>query len=256
MARLVFLLLLLASALGVVRAQFYPENHFDYVTKIKNKEELLVFINSNIEQDKTVFVRWILSTTHPQAVKQAPAWNYAAEAFAGPGNDYGVVFGDVNMDEADENAAHRHAPGGGGWPTIRFFTKQTEYKGGRYVQKTEFPLCQELADRHWMLDYVESKSRTVLCGTLGTHCNEKEKAFLEKMNSQSTEARRKQLDRLDGMMEKPMKAELEEWVFRRIRILEKLIGARSNSRIGDARYRKPHLDKPHWNPDIKRNPEL
>jgi hypothetical protein len=186
-------------------------------------------------------------------VKQAPAWNYAAKVFAGLDQDYNVVFGDVNMDEANEDAAHRHAPGGGGWPTIRFFTKQTEYKGGRYVQRTEYPLCQELADRHWMLDYVETKSRTVLCGTVGTHCNEKEKGFLAKMHNLSEPARREELDRLDGMMKKPMKAELEEWVFRRIRILEKLIAARSTSRIGDPRYRKPHLDKPHWNLD---RPEL
>jgi hypothetical protein len=45
-------------------------------------------------------------------------------------------------------------------------------------------LCQELADHHWMLDYVERQAKIVMCGVKGTNCNEKEVAYLEKMKSQ------------------------------------------------------------------------
>ena len=48
--------------MGVRGDDFYPANHFDYVTKITNVEALDSFVQDNISQDKTVFVRWIASS--------------------------------------------------------------------------------------------------------------------------------------------------------------------------------------------------
>lgn len=220
---------------------FYPEGHFDYVTKISSKSELKELIETNIEKDKTVFVRWILKQDHPEARRQKKAWDFATKVFAGGEKDYGVVFGDVDLETANEDTSYRHAPGGGGWPSIRFFTRETEFKGGRYKQRTQYPLCQELGDRHWMLDYIERRARVQLCSRLGDNCNERELGFLNKTKHKSTEEQSQELSRLDEVLREKMKPELEEWVFRRIRILEKVIGGWSASRIGDPRYRKPTL---------------
>jgi hypothetical protein len=136
--------------------------------------------------------------------------------------DYGVAFADVNLSQT--NIRGEHSPGGGGWPTIKYFTPETGVEGARYEKKTELSMCAELGDRNRMLDYVEDYGNTVLCGADGTNCNEKELAYLEKMMSQDAEAQRKQLERLEGMTENAsMKPELQDWAFRRVRMLKKLL---------------------------------
>jgi hypothetical protein len=146
---------------------------------------------------------------------------FAGSSNEGNNNDYGVAFADVNLSET--NIRGTHAPGSQGWPTIKYFTPETGVEGARYERKTELPMCQELGDRNRMIDYVEDFGNTVLCGTDGTNCNEKELAYLEKMKSQDADAQRKQLERLEAMTEKTMKAELQEWAFRRMRILTRLL---------------------------------
>ena len=64
--------------------------------------------------------------------KQAPAWNSITERFA---NNSDVAFGDVNLSE-ERISGPPHNPGSGGWPTIRYFNKETGYDGKGYVQKT------------------------------------------------------------------------------------------------------------------------
>ena len=55
-------LLVLAALAGAVQGMdFYPPDHFDYVTKIQDEEHLNSFLESQIAEDKTVFVRWIAS---------------------------------------------------------------------------------------------------------------------------------------------------------------------------------------------------
>merc|ERR1711907_379837 len=56
----------------------------------------------------------------------------------------------------------------------------------------------------------------------GTGCNDKEKAFVEKMKSKDAEALKKELKRLEGMNGGAMKPELQEWMVRRINVLTKL----------------------------------
>lgn len=46
------------------------------------------------------------------------------QAFA---NNPDVAFGDVNL--ADQQINHIGSPGDGGWPTIRYFNKETGYEG-------------------------------------------------------------------------------------------------------------------------------
>mmetsp|Transcript_23136 Transcript_23136/g.33150 ORF Transcript_23136/g.33150 Transcript_23136/m.33150 type:complete len:95 (+) Transcript_23136:286-570(+) len=90
-------------------------------------------------------------------------------------------------------------------------------------------MCEELLDRDTMIDYIELSGRTALCDiATQKNCNEKEKAYLAKVRSKGVDEAKKQKTRLDGMMNTGMKAELEEWLVRRRRILAKIIDAESN----------------------------
>lgn len=53
-------------------------------------------------------------------------------------------------------------PGAGGWPTIRYFNKETGPDGAPYEKKTEMPICQELGDVGRMTAYVEEAGNTKL----------------------------------------------------------------------------------------------
>jgi hypothetical protein len=133
-----------------------------------------------------------------------------------------VVFADVNLQ--DSNADLRgppHNPGSGGWPTIRYFTAETGVEGGNYQKVTDLPMCEELLDRMTMMDYVEGVSGAALCDVAtGKNCNEKEVAYLEKYKAVDADAIQTQLDRLNMMTN--LKTELQQWVWRRMRILKKL----------------------------------
>jgi len=134
-----------------------------------------------------------------------------------------VAFADINLSRHPVRSNHN--PGAGGWPTIRYFTKQTGVAGGTYEKKTSLPMCQELGDIDRMINYVEDYSGTVLCGPDGTNCNEKELKYLEKMKGQDADAQEAQMDRIENMLKKPMKAELKEWAHRRLRLLGKMLAS-------------------------------
>ena len=59
--RLALLSSLATTALGASVGGFYPENHFEYVTEIQSEEHLNLFVQSQLDQKKSVFVRWIAS---------------------------------------------------------------------------------------------------------------------------------------------------------------------------------------------------
>lgn len=56
-------LCLLLGLLVSVQAKpsIYPDNHFDYVTKIEDADQLNQVIEETLAEDKTLFVRWIAS---------------------------------------------------------------------------------------------------------------------------------------------------------------------------------------------------
>lgn len=62
-----------------------------------------------------------------------------------------VSFGDVDL---SKTGIREGSPGQGGWPTIRYFNKETGIEGGSYVKKTSLPICQELGDIETMKAYV------------------------------------------------------------------------------------------------------
>eukprot|EP00929_Paragymnodinium_shiwhaense_P086715 TRINITY_DN47172_c0_g1_i1.p1 TRINITY_DN47172_c0_g1~~TRINITY_DN47172_c0_g1_i1.p1 ORF type:complete len:115 (-),score=28.63 TRINITY_DN47172_c0_g1_i1:347-691(-) len=71
--------------------------------------------------------------------------------------------------------------GEGGWPTVRYFNKQTGYGGRPYTKKTNMQMCDELGDQERLQGFVEDKGGASLCDVVfGNGCNEKELKFIIK----------------------------------------------------------------------------
>ena len=69
-----------------------------------------------------------------------------------------VVFGDVLLrnDRITQgpNGGNLN-PGKGGWPTVRYFNKETGYDGAPYVKKTGDAMCTELGPgKPYLSDFV------------------------------------------------------------------------------------------------------
>lgn len=83
------------------------------------------------------------------------------KAFA---EDPKVSFGDVHTGQ--EPIREGHDPGKGGWPTIRYFNKETGLAGESYTKKVEgMSMCDELGKDEYMTLYVEEAGKTILSAT-------------------------------------------------------------------------------------------
>lgn len=133
-----------------------------------------------------------------------------------------VAFGDVNLSE--NRITGDHNPGSGGWPTIRYFNKKTGYGGAAYEKKTSMAMCDELGpNQPYMKQYVEEYGNTSLCKvSTGKGCSEKETAFADKWRGRSKDEVVKESQRLSGMLESSMKADLREWITKRVAVLKQL----------------------------------
>lgn len=142
------------------------------------------------------------------------------KAFAG---NKDVSFGDVNLSE-ERISGPPHNPGSGGWPTIRYFNKQTGEEGGTYVKRTPKAMCEELGDEEMMTAYIEEYGKTSMCSVeTGAGCDEKEKNYIEKVKAMSAEEQSSQLKRLEGMAGGSMKPDLKRWLIKRKKILSQLV---------------------------------
>lgn len=119
-----------------------------------------------------------------------------------------VEFGDVNLSKDKVRTSHGEAqnPGAGGWPTIRYFNKDTGYGGKVYPKKTSKAMCDELGDLENMQAYIEEMGNTVLCSLeTGAGCSDDEKDFLFTWKDKTNEEREGEVNRL-----KAVQAELEK----------------------------------------------
>lgn len=137
-----------------------------------------------------------------------------------------MSFGDVNLSE-DSVRGPPHNPGSGGWPTIRYFNKDTGVEGGNYEKKTDKSMCDELGGDGSMLEaYVEDAGKTSLCSvSTGKGCSDKETAYIEKMKAKGPDDHAAQLQRLESMEGGSMKPELLSWLKKRKKILGQLVKA-------------------------------
>lgn len=116
-------------------------------------------------------------------------------------------------------------PGAGGWPTIRYFNKETGYGGKPYPKKTDQAMCDELGKNDNMQAYVEEMGKTSLCSaTTEAGCTDKEKEYITKWKAKDAAAAKKEFTRLKGMDTGAMKPESSKWLGQRAAILKQLGG--------------------------------
>jgi hypothetical protein len=144
-----------------------------------------------------------------------------------------VAFGDVNLSEEQvKGEGAKYNPGAGGWPTIRYFNKETGYDGATYTKKTTKSMCDELGDRQYMEAYVTEAGKTSLCAiATGKGCSEKELGFIETWKAKGASEIASQYKRLTDMRGTKVKAALAEWIALRIAILKQLGGAGDKSEL-------------------------
>jgi len=136
-----------------------------------------------------------------------------------------VKFGDIALSDGGPRGGEGANPGGGGWPTIRYYNKETGILGKSYEKKTDASMCDELGPKGGLMqDYVEEAGSTSECSVVAPYsgCGDKQKSFIEKMAGKSADDVDKQLVRLTAMKEKPMKADLKQWLNQRLAILKGL----------------------------------
>jgi len=134
-------------------------------------------------------------------------WENLGTAFEGSSS---VVIGDVDCTVETELASEY---GVSGYPTIKYFTPETDPKGDAYNGGRKFDDLKT---------FVEEKLERKCDFSDPETCSEKEQKFITKMTGKDAAALTKELARLDGMKEKPMKAEQKGFLFTRIHILTQM----------------------------------
>lgn len=214
--RILFVFLSLCSLARAI----YPDDHFDYVTEIKDHDELDQLIQKAIKKGQTLFVRWIANPDHAECRKQSPTWNRVVKAFQ---DNKKVIFGDVNLAEAPTLKGEPHWPSRYGWPTIRYFNRETGAEGADYQQKTKQKMFEELLDFDAMTDYIEEAGKTVLCDLKGKNCNKMEKDYIKLVKKKPLDELILLRKRLYAMDVNLLVKNIQEWNLRRRRILTKLV---------------------------------
>jgi len=135
-----------------------------------------------------------------------------------------VSFGDVLLSESQVRTGPDGgdmSPGAGGWPTVRYFNKETGYDGAPYAKKTSEAMCDELGKEDMMESFVTDFGGATLCAVAdGAGCDDKENGFIEKWKGKSGEDVAKQVDRLTKMQSGKMEKDLMKWVNKRLAILK------------------------------------
>eukprot|EP00038_Savillea_parva_P007764 m.172384 g.172384 ORF g.172384 m.172384 type:complete len:147 (-) comp13520_c0_seq1:310-750(-) len=136
------------------------------------------------------------------------------------------MFGDSALSNGDSRGGEGANPGAGGWPTVRYYNKETGPAGRAYEKKTNMAMCDELGPKgdHYLQDFIMEAANTSLCKAEAPFdgCSDKEKKFIEKMNEKSGDDLTKAAARLEGMKEKKMTESNREWLNQRLAILKQL----------------------------------
>lgn len=137
-----------------------------------------------------------------------------------------VEFADISLSDGGPRGGEGASPGAGGWPTIRYYNKETGTLGKSYEKKTEMAMCSELGPegKVYMQQYVEEAGKTSLCSVTPPYagCGEKSVTFIEKMTAAGADKIAAEAERLNGMADKPMKEDQKAWLSTRLAILKQL----------------------------------
>jgi len=126
-------------------------------------------------------------------------------------------------------------PGAGGWPTLRYFNKDTGYGGKAYEKRTDKAMCDELGPKEeYMAEFVEQFASLCDVNDTSKGCTDQQIKFIEKSSGKTTDDLKKQLARLQGMADKDgssMKPEALKWVKQRIGIFNQLLKTKGSDEL-------------------------
>lgn len=127
---------------------------------------------------------------------------------------------------SEEQIRGEHSPGAGGWPTIKYFNKETGVGGAPYTKKTSDAMCTELGNDEYMQAYIEEAGSTSLCSIAEGNpgCGDKEKKYIAKWIGADAAKITEQKVRLQKMAggDSKMKADLKQWIKQRLAILKQV----------------------------------
>jgi protein disulfide-isomerase A6 len=139
-----------------------------------------------------------------------PAWDQLGDEFA---DSSSVLIGDVDCEGSGEEMCNRFEISG--FPTLKYFAGELaaygsgeDYKGPRDFQSLKTFVTENLE--------VKCKIQDIYT------CNDKERAYIDKMRAKTSKERVKQILRLEKMAKESMKKELRSWLDSRLRFLRSL----------------------------------
>lgn len=135
-----------------------------------------------------------------------PAWDQLGDEYAGSSS---VLIADADC-TVQEKVCEKF--GIRGYPTIKYF-KDGDNDGEAYNGGRDFDSLKK-----FVVDNLEPK-----CDVANPEgCSEKAQNFISKFSGKNAEEIKAQIDRLEGMKAKPMKAELKAWLGERLHILKQM----------------------------------
>ena len=139
-----------------------------------------------------------------------------------------VKFGVVVLSGGGPRGGPTASPGAGGWPTIRYYNKETGVDGQSYQKKTSMAMCSELGPENpsGLDDYIVEAGGIVTCSILPPNegCSEREVKFIETVRAWDGDKLAAQSERL-GKMKGTLAPHLEEWLAQRLKILKQFAAA-------------------------------
>ena len=139
-----------------------------------------------------------------------PAWDQLGSEYASSSS---VLVADVDC-TVEQDLCSEY--GVQGYPTIKYFTAETDPKGADYSGGRDFDGLKQFVS-----DTLEVKC--LLDNTEG--CTDKEKEFMAKWKDKPKADVTAQLERLSKMMKGSMAPDLKKWVVQRVSILKQLAEA-------------------------------
>ena len=136
-----------------------------------------------------------------------PAWDQLGDEYAASSS---VVVADVDCTVEQDLCSEYDVRG---YPTIKYFTAETDAKGDDYSGGRDFDALKD-----FVAENLEVKC--LLDNTEG--CSDKEKDFMAKWKDKPKADATAQLERLTKMMGGSMAPDLKKWVAQRVGILKQL----------------------------------
>lgn len=163
------------------------------------------------------------------------------------GENPDVMFGDINLSQGGPGQSPKggnHQAGAGGWPSVKYFNKETGVAGSHYAtdsKKTQMPMCDELGPNcaghpdckgsmGLLQSYIEEKGKTSLCSSkppfkgCSKEDKEKMKEVLKKYSKKKVPSMEAKLDKLYGAEKSKNYHRFPEedkiWIRQQIEIIE------------------------------------